>query len=382
MAKESEWPIRIEVLEQGIDLTLKNSNLAKKWVKEQQEFWSKIAQALGNQFVLNRKQVNTSQAIQPIILIFSKLEGEISNGTVHENSKTLIDILSAARNMQLVLAGGTIERYFLEAMTENITDLISLVVVWNHRWMKNLPISGDLNFADTIIRSHPATQLLAHLHQLGNAFDAISDSNALAKETVELISRKKEEFEGNLASWQMEMANTKSVYEEFKKLEQPAKYWARRKMWGYGFAVVAFAMFLVVIVGAGYIANKHAADLFAFAQGAFAVDPTQSANQEQKPIVDQFAWLRSFIFFAVPIAAISWTLKHISRVFVQSLAVANDAGLRKALVFTYLSIHRNVGQLDKEDRRLILNALFRPGPDEPRDEGVPLALIEAFRKQP
>lgn len=76
-----------------------------------------------------------------------------------------------------------------------------------------------------------------------------------------------------------------------------------------------------------------------------------------------------------------WALRLLVRMFLSHLHLLTDAGERVVMVQTYLSLLEGDHLTSKEDRQLILQALFRPATDGiVKDEGVPFSLAEALTR--
>ena len=76
-----------------------------------------------------------------------------------------------------------------------------------------------------------------------------------------------------------------------------------------------------------------------------------------------------------------WALRLVVRMFLSHLHLLTDAGERVVMVQTYLSLLEGDHLTSKEDRQLILQALFRPASDGiVKDEGVPFSLAEALTR--
>jgi Na+/phosphate symporter len=83
---------------------------------------------------------------------------------------------------------------------------------------------------------------------------------------------------------------------------------------------------------------------------------------------------------SLPALLYAWLLKNVSRVFIQTLNLADDAAHRRALAVTYLGLAENPKiELSEAERAIILNALFRPIPTQAGDEGPPAGLVDLIR---
>jgi hypothetical protein len=97
---------------------------------------------------------------------------------------------------------------------------------------------------------------------------------------------------------------------------------------------------------------------------------------------EYFDSLSGIAAVSVPALFYAWLLKNVSRVFIQNLNLADDAQHRQALALTYLGLaaNPNLGVAEK-DRVLILNAMFRPIPNQLAEDGPPAGLMELIRKK-
>ena len=77
-----------------------------------------------------------------------------------------------------------------------------------------------------------------------------------------------------------------------------------------------------------------------------------------------------------------WALRLVVRMFLSHLHLLTDAGERVVMVQTYLSLLEGDHLTSKEDRQLILQALFRPTADGlVKDEGIPPSMFEFLTRQ-
>lgn len=76
-----------------------------------------------------------------------------------------------------------------------------------------------------------------------------------------------------------------------------------------------------------------------------------------------------------------WVLRHMARMFADNIADARDAAQRSALTSTFLALstQEKVSFSDNE-RAIIVQALFRPSPAQPTEDGVPVPLLELLRR--
>lgn len=364
--KSTFFPFDVRIPEQAIALTFNDGKDAELWFEEQRKFWQAVREFLGNQIVLNSRSVNMNEFFNGLDRDLNQAKEQI----VGENEgREFQNFVLAARELKIVIAGGNIGALISDAMTENTKEnVVGFILVYCSKWLPNhIRLSEEplVSIANALVFGHPATGLLSHANDIRSAKTTIT---ALAKEYKTLaqsLERSKSDVDQRAFEWEKEFGAIKATYEAHLKLKEPANYWSKRRDISLYSAGAAFVIFLFVLGLSTYVAYHYSGQLLQFAK-------SNSASENQ--------WLGGLVFVAVPVGAIAWVLRHVSRVFVQSLNNADDAAFRKALVSTYLSIIQNVNEdLKDQDRALILNALFRPGPAEPHDEGPPAGLIELSR---
>jgi hypothetical protein len=88
----------------------------------------------------------------------------------------------------------------------------------------------------------------------------------------------------------------------------------------------------------------------------------------------------------VPAFAGVWVLRILGRLLSENLAIAQDASERETMVKTFLSLMRDetTGKsvVTDEDRRIILNALFRQSAVTATDDTPPIHWLQAFKLKP
>ncbi len=78
-----------------------------------------------------------------------------------------------------------------------------------------------------------------------------------------------------------------------------------------------------------------------------------------------------------------WAVRLIVRIFLSHMHLAGDASERVVMLKTYLSLIEGGQLTDDGERKLILNALFRPASDGiVKDEGVPPSFIDMLTRNP
>lgn len=91
------------------------------------------------------------------------------------------------------------------------------------------------------------------------------------------------------------------------------------------------------------------------------------------------AALNRLLIIAFPIGLYLWTIRILVRLNMHSLLMANDAQQRRTIMQTYIHLIRN-DFAQKEDRALLLNALFRPPPGQVNDSVEPPSFTDLIDK--
>lgn len=172
------------------------------------------------------------------------------------------------------------------------------------------------------------------------------------------------QFDSLVKEHSAEMEQLRKTFREEMALRAPAEYWATKRTTSWVVASVAgLISFASIGLSAKYLANEF---------------HTLLANTTSGELSE---WrLGTLILIGVFIV---WAIRLIVRVFLSNLHLATDAGERVVMVKTYLSLLEGNRLSEKEDRHLILQALFRPTADGiVKDEGLPPSWFEYLTRQP
>lgn len=358
MAEKKRKPdnLKIEIPEQGISVNLANPDEASAWFSAQLEFWSNMRPRIGGTITIGSTNVPTEKFFRTIDAVLTNAR----KSAFGEDKTPLDEFVAYARDLRLIVAGGSIERAMARDATGGVKeDLLGYLFAYcTPFWPSEIRAKQGsiISIAGAITAGHPAAALL----KKGNDLSA-------AGEAIEEIWQTKQAMDTTFAQSSTDLQDLRARYEAHISLKAPATYWDRRRRSARNIAIAAAAAFLLVLGGLGFLAWLFAGDALSFLE----------AHSPGLTIVN------GLLVVVVPILAAAWILRHISRVLVQNINNANDAAFRKALVETFLSIAQELKQgLAEQDRALIFNALFRPGPGEPQDEGPPAGVIDLLLKRP
>lgn len=162
-----------------------------------------------------------------------------------------------------------------------------------------------------------------------------------------------------------EMLALRKAFREEMSLRGPVEYWSNRESNHKKRAMIVGGVFaaLLVLVGVAI-----------WLTGSWAV-ATSVAPKTNPPDT----WRLAVVGFVAAIGV--WMLRLVVRMFLSDQHLATDAAERVTMVKTYLALIESDKLPKDEDRKLILQALFRPGSDGiVKDEGLPNPVLDAITK--
>lgn len=213
------------------------------------------------------------------------------------------------------------------------------------------------------------------LGEKSTAYDALHRDYATLAESVRLTAeehktqfdgaqaQREGDFDALVAEHQQEMESLRKTFREEIALRAPATYWDdkrkehQRLSWVTG--ILSFGG--IAAAAGGLIWLIH--------------DLLRATQPNSAPEAWRVAMLVLIGLFAV------WGVRLVVRMFLSHLHLATDAAERVVMTRTYLSLLEGDRLTSKEDRQLILQALFRPTSDGiVKDEGVPFSLAEVLTR--
>lgn len=215
----------------------------------------------------------------------------------------------------------------------------------------------------------------ALLGEKSTAYDALHrDYSALVESTQTAAqehqsrftqdqTQRAEDFEKLFSEHKQEMENLRKTFREEIALRAPATYWDDKRQeherLSKVMGAVSFSSIALSVLGLGWLIH----------------DLLRTAQPNAAPEAWRLAMVVLIGLFAV------WGVRLVVRMFLSHLHLATDAAERVVMARTYLSLLEGDRLASKEDRQLILQALFRPASDGiVKDEGVPFSLAEVLTR--
>ncbi len=217
-------------------------------------------------------------------------------------------------------------------------------------------LGGMVAYASGGIASQDITQRIASFEErIKTAEDRSTEVSDGIKESVaQFVDGQKE----GLASF-------KAGLSEDLKLKSATELWRDRAGWHRAATIFCFIMFAAIIAVALVLGFVH------FDQIVKDLPKDSAGHIEYVSVA----------LLAIPAIGIGWLLKVLAR-FVQSNSIlADDSRQRQAMTRTYLSLVADKdSQVTREDRIIMLNAIFRPLPGAQSDEVAPPTVLDLLKK--
>lgn len=208
-----------------------------------------------------------------------------------------------------------------------------------------------------------------------SAYDALHrDYSTLAESVKETAGAQKSQFdeaqgkrdaafEELVEQHKQEMEALRKTFREEIALRAPATYWETKRQTHERMTKITGGLSFGGIAVAAIV------------MGWLIHDLLRSVAPNTPPEAWRIAMLVLVGIFTV------WGLRLVVRMFLSHLHLATDAAERVVMTHTYLSLMEGDQLTSKEDRQLILQALFRPASDGiVKDEGVPFSLAEVLTR--
>lgn len=179
----------------------------------------------------------------------------------------------------------------------------------------------------------------------------------------ELHDSRQANLDGFLEDAEAKIEAFKKAHREEINLKEPVTFWAGRQKTSFWTAIAFGIGFVLGLVLVGFILVTESQTIY---------DGLKLGDNVEYWRVAGMILLGGLAF---------WFLRILSKIFLSQLHAWSDAQERVVMVKTYLSLLQDEKGLDANDRRLVLEALFRPAPTGIiKDDGVPPALFDAITR--
>ena len=189
---------------------------------------------------------------------------------------------------------------------------------------------------------------------------AINDKDELKGIATNTIDESSQALKKEQTDWatfsdtaQSKWKTLRNTFESQLRLEAPVTYWRERAditSKAANWSLIAFSVIAIAIIGVLVIFGPE-----------FLKSISASNNG---------GLFTTLAFVSIPALTALWGLKHIARLFVTNIERSADARLRETMTMTFLALTKEgAATVDRDERLLILEALFRPPAPAPSDDG-------------
>lgn len=197
---------------------------------------------------------------------------------------------------------------------------------------------------------------------LNAAFDAALKTKTEALE--KLHGDQNIKFKRLIEGHEAELKAIEKTYDQKLALQKPVKYWqtkgayhTKRAKW---FSIAAFGTTATLAVGMGFLVHWTFANL----------------KPDENPKHWQVGLLVIAAFFSV------WLVRILVRMFFSHHHLAIDCAERRTMILTFLAMSREGVEFAKDDKKLIIQHLFRSASDGlVKDDAAPPTLFELLTRK-
>lgn len=374
---DSEPRFLIACPEQGVFNSNFTQDEALAWLGREFEYWEFFRGVTTvNDPMLGAARVNLSILYQQRIV-------KIREDVRAFKSDSLAAFTQLGASFQAVIAQGRVGGAIMKLAEEDINQgvylacsMSSAIVTLDH---PNLELSFRRNRA--LLITSPAflesTGLLSAQtrDEASRALiEAVETRSAEMKELQERLEQENAELHERQRTFEKDteerLTSLHDLYHKKMQTEAAAVYWetkasstAKAAGWAlFAFVVLLALPFLYTIFNFGII-EQFLLRLTAASADKFSLTP--------------------LVAISVPVLGYAWLLRHVSRIFIQSRALADDASYRRTMTMTYLGLSKDpTSGITHTERAIILNALFRPAPPNTSDDGPPSGLLDLIKAKP
>jgi hypothetical protein len=197
---------------------------------------------------------------------------------------------------------------------------------------------------------------------LNSAFEsALGEKNNLLQE---LHNKQSSDFTNLIEKHVKNLEAIEKTYDQKLSLQKPVKYWQTKEVYhrkrAINFGCVALASVVVAAVGLGLLAHEYLGKL----------------TDVENPKHWQIGVMVIGAFFSV------WLVRVFVRLFFSHVHLATDAAERRMMILTYLSMSREGAQFGPDDKKLIVQHIFRAASDGlVKDDAAPPTLFEMVTRK-
>ena len=194
--------------------------------------------------------------------------------------------------------------------------------------------------------------------------EIIERGTKINEEAVAKMQDRRSEWNHFLETAEKERKGLEDAFKEHVRLDAPATYWRERAISASRTAKWSLAAFIVGALGVVGLSVEFGPDLL-----------------ERLAAVEGTGRFAPLALVSIPALTALWSLRHAARLFITHLQGSADARMRETMATTFLALTREQGSIEKEERLLVLEALFRPPAAAGTDDGHFGSILEILTRR-
>ncbi len=194
--------------------------------------------------------------------------------------------------------------------------------------------------------------------------EIVERGTKIDKEAAVNLENRRSEWNEFLETAERERKGLEEAFKEHVRLDAPATYWRERATSASRTAKRSLAAFLIGALGVVGLSIEFGPELL-----------------ERLAAVEGAGSFAPLALVSVPALTALWGLRHAARLFVTNLENSADARMRETMATTFLALTKEQGSIEKEERLLVLEALFRPPAVAGTDDGHFGGVLEILSRR-
>ena len=198
----------------------------------------------------------------------------------------------------------------------------------------------------------------------GQAKQVKDEGMKIIDEVATTLKNQKADWSEFREAAEKERKGLEEAFEEHMRLHAPATYWRDRAdsaSRATKRALAAFSIGALAIVGLSIAYGPRLLERLAAVEGAGSFAP--------------------LALVSIPALTLLWGLRHTARLFVANFERGADARMRETMATTFLALTKEGGGIEREERLLVLEALFRPPVATRTDDGHYGGVLEILTRR-
>lgn len=193
----------------------------------------------------------------------------------------------------------------------------------------------------------------------------------IGSELSELRDSEKQRFQETYDSTKLELKSIADTYDQKLALQQPVTYWQDRVSL-HSWWACALAITWIVIAGLASLGVWEFVERYMLPQlthdGQYVIPPAHI-----------YYW-QSFLLLGI-VLMLLWPLRILSKLFLSNMHLRTEALERVTMANTFLALTRSSTAFPPDERKLLLEALFRPSSiGLVQEDGAPASFTHALSK--